>query len=222
MSIFKDFHDPIASRLHIHPLLVYAILLVVLAIFPASEFFYCKDIAEYEAQRLAHDAAEDARLERLRDSLYMEWVDTHDTTLREVSRLDTLPVYHDRGYWKKTGRMICKEREERKDLVCEPETEFVVTGKFLAGYTIDTVWTYGYTSRDEWVDRARYYAREESERRRVELPEKSKEEPGWMLVPLLLSLASYCYLVAQVFSLVVFLSKKLIGWIIGKFKGKDE
>ena len=231
MSIFHDLQDPIVSRLHIHPLLLYAILLVLCALFPATIYYegyvYGTDVIEYEELKRVHDAAEDARLERLRDTLYREWVATHDTTLREVARVDTLPVYHDRGYWRKTGRMICKEREERKDLVCEPETEFVVTGKYLAWYSLDTVWTYGYTDREEWVERARYYAREESERRRVELPytghpENFISESWWILVVMILSIASYCYLCAQLFGLVLILVMKPIGWIIGKFKGKDE
>lgn len=74
MSIFKDIEDPLASKLRIHPVVLYVILLVISALTPAVFYYgdlvYKKDVAEYEVQKLIHECADDSRLERVGDNLY--------------------------------------------------------------------------------------------------------------------------------------------------------
>lgn len=221
------FDDPIAAKLHIHPVLLYAILVVIAALLPVcmyyGDYVYKRDVALYKEQKHVHDSTENVRQGFLRDSLYWVWVRSNDTTLRAVVSVERRPTYGEKGYWRNTGRLICNERKDRKDMVCEPETEFVVTGRYLSGFTMDTIWTYGYSDRGEWVEKARTYAREEAERRRVELPYRGHSEnfmleSVWIWFIFILSFLAGGYL----FMLLLILLFLFIGWVYEKIFGKDE
>ena len=166
MQLFDHLDDEFEEPLR-HPVRFYAILIAIVISMPIlttyENYVYERDQEEFRKQEQVYDSTEFVRVTRLMDSLYAGWVATHDTSLRELVRVDKRPTYSDRGKLQKTGRMVCKERKENGNLVCEPEIKFVVTGSYVSGYTMDTVWTEGYNSRDEWEEEAWEYARKEAE-----------------------------------------------------------
>ena len=158
---------------HYKKILVLALLILGAIWYPTGVYidnaWEKSDRAIYEAQKDAYDRIQDAKVDSIKYAMFDEWAATHDTTLRTIREVRKKPEFSEKGYDRKTGKMICKERLKTKDMVCEPETEFVVTGYYVSGYSSDTVWTPGYRTRDEWMTEGLAYAREESERHRVEL-----------------------------------------------------
>lgn len=174
LFIFRRKPKELPMRKHVKSIVLYALLVIGAVWYPAGvyvdESWYNRDRAIYETQKLAHDSILEARISFLRDSLYDAWVASNDTALRTIQEVHKTPTYAERGYNRKTGRWVCKSRLETKDAICEPETEFVVTGHDIAGYTMDTLWTPGYENRTDWMRKAWEFSRHEAERYRVELP----------------------------------------------------
>lgn len=134
-------------------------LLVFASIHSYETNIYEADCKTYNAEKALFDSLETVRVKHEYDSLFAEWTSTHDTTLREIKKISKQPNYTPYGYNKKTGKYKC-ERNWHDTFICEPITEFVITGYERDGYYMDTTWTdHPYKTRNEWLSEYNSHAK---------------------------------------------------------------
>ena len=185
----------IATMIAVSPVLIVVFSVLIggglLAVTYYQDSVYEADRATYDSEKALFDARQDSIEAFKRDSLYMNWVATNDTTIRSIQKLETksrnvvtkfyvdslrteimkldgteqkrvLQQWYnlrDRLHKKnvKTGRYECSPSDNGK-MICEDETQVVWLPETITISWVDTIWSSGYVSRNQWVSQANKYA----------------------------------------------------------------
>ena len=147
--------------------IIVSIIFIALQIIPGlgvyQDHVYKNDRAAYELAKTEYDSITSINRNNAMDSLISIWISSNDTALRKVKKITKTPEYDEYGYYQKTGRWECEEGTRGK-LICEPEKRWITTDYYISGYKNDTVWTAGYKSREEWIEKARIFAKNEGQK----------------------------------------------------------
>lgn len=120
-----------------------------------------REYSIYESEKLKFDSIETDRINSIKDSIYLVWLANNDTTLKTIKKINKKPNYDEHGYYRKTGKFICKFKNI-DETICEPEKEWIVTDYYINGYVLDTIWTAGYDNRNQWLNKANIFAQTET------------------------------------------------------------
>ena len=80
----------------------------------------------------------------------------------------------------KTGRYECSPSDNGK-MICEDETRIIWLPENITIYWVDTIWSSGYVSREQWVSKANKYADSMATKARVEYEPYSGHEFHYIL-----------------------------------------
>ena len=80
----------------------------------------------------------------------------------------------------KTGRYECSPSDNGK-MICEDETRIIWQPENITIYWVDTIWSSGYVSREQWVSKANKYADSMATKARVEYEPYSGHEFHYIL-----------------------------------------
>lgn len=217
---------------------------------------YEHDKELYDIEKSQFIQQQDSVVQFVRDSVFLEWVASNDTTIRTIKR--TVIKYHtmkiddykdslDHCGWKrdlgfardttchgtseqyreaheklttilnsrptktvKTGRLLCHE-SINNPLVCVPERKTIWIPNTITLKTRDTIWTAGYSNRNEWIYVANQYADSVAQASRREFRSYTGHQYHYLFAT-----NSFPYLLS-VFNLVVVVVLMVVFMILGCF-----
>lgn len=150
---------------HLFLFFLFLFLLFGVIWYPAGNSYvdklYQHEYSIYKSEKSKFDSIETNKINIIKDSIYNAWLANNDTTLKTIKKINKRPNYDAHGYYRKTGKFICKYKDKDKS-ICEPEKEWITTDYYINGYELDTIWTAGYDNRNQWLNEANIFVQTET------------------------------------------------------------
>lgn len=147
-----------------------------------QDAIYERDRAIYEAEKAQWDSIQTRKATLIEDSVFTYWIAHNDTSLKAIKKITKSPTYGENGYYRKNGKWSCEpESRYSKKLICEPMKEWIVTDYYINGYQVDTTWTTGYNTRNEWINKAHSIAHNEAVRQKQDFRPYDGHKFHWIV-----------------------------------------